>query len=255
VPWFPAVGDGAASNVGSDCVEPARVALNVGTSAALRIVTRATAPPPRGLWRYRLDRGASLVGGALSEGGNAHAWCRKVLRLDDDAAVESALAQRADDHGLTVLPFFAGERAPGWRGDRRALLAGLGLDTTAEDIARAVLESIALRLALVYGLLVPCATADHVLVGSGGALVASPGWAQLIADALDRPLLVSREAEATSRGVALLALDALGLRPLGTPTPVPSGTTFLPDPVAHARSRAALRRQLALDPLTSVAEL
>src|SRR2546425_364145 len=54
--WFPAVGDGAAGNVGSDCTDPSRIALNVGTSAALRVVTTAPLEPPRGLWRYRLDR-------------------------------------------------------------------------------------------------------------------------------------------------------------------------------------------------------
>ena len=247
VPWFPAVGDGAASNVGSDCTDPTRVALNVGTSAALRVITGSTAPPPWGLWRYRLDRHASLIGGALSEGGNAYAWCRKVLRLDDDRTTEAGLARPADDHGLTVLPFFAGERAPGWRGERRAVLAGLTLDTTAVAIVRAVLEAVALRLALVYASLGPRAAPDHVVVGSGGALVASAAWAQIIADALDRPLIVSREEEATSRGAALLALDALGLRPFATATPVPSGTTFLPDPIGHARSAVALDRQQALD--------
>jgi gluconokinase len=247
VPWFPAVGDGAASNVGSDCVDPTRVALNVGTSAALRIVVTTAGPPPWGLWRYRLDRHASLIGGALSEGGNAHAWCRKVLRLDDDDAVERALAGAAGDHGLTVLPFFAGERAPGWRGDRKAALTGLTLDTTAVDVARAVLEAVALRLALVYTLLAPLAAPEHAVVGSGGALAASPAWAQIIADALDHALVVSAEEEATSRGAALLALDALGLRPFVSPTAVPAGTTFRPDPLGHARSVAALERQRALD--------
>src|SRR2546421_1766545 len=48
VPWFPAVGDGAASNVGSECTDPGRIALNVGTSAALRLVTAAARTPPRG---------------------------------------------------------------------------------------------------------------------------------------------------------------------------------------------------------------
>ena len=67
--------------MGSGCVDPARVALNVGTSAALRIVTDAPAPPPRGLWRYRLDRRRAMLGGATSEGGNVYAWCRAVLRL------------------------------------------------------------------------------------------------------------------------------------------------------------------------------
>jgi gluconokinase len=247
VPWFPAVGDGAASNVGSDCTDPTRVALNVGTSAALRIVGARSAPPA-GLWRYRLDAHASLLGGALSEGGNAYAWCRKVLRLADDETTEAALsALGADDHGLTVLPFLAGERAPGWRGERRGVVAGLTLDATPLAILRATLEAVALRLARVYGLLRPHAAVEHVVVGSGGALAASAAWAQIIADALGRPLVVPAEEEATSRGAALLALDALGERSLAAPTPAPAGTTFVPDPARHARYRDALARQRALE--------
>src|SRR4029453_2764753 len=77
--WFPAIGGGAASNTGSDWVEPARVALNVGTSAAPRVVARDTPTPPRGLWRYRVDRNRSVVGGATSEGGTVFPWCRRGL--------------------------------------------------------------------------------------------------------------------------------------------------------------------------------
>jgi gluconokinase len=121
VPWYPAVGDGAASNVGSDCVDPSRIALNVGTSAAIPTGDRETGPAPIGLWRYRVDRRRALVGGATSEGGNVYAWCRDLLKLPPPAEVEQMLAERApDSHGLTMLPFLAGERAPGWRGDRRA---------------------------------------------------------------------------------------------------------------------------------------
>jgi gluconokinase len=248
VPWFPAVGDGAASNVGSDCTDASKVALNVGTSAALRVFASPPSPPPLGLWRYRLDRRLSLIGGALSEGGNVYAWCRKVLRLDDDEMTEATLAALgADEHGLTVLPFLAGERAPGWRGERRAVLAGLALDATALSILRAMLEAVALRLVRVYDLLRPHAAPEHVVVGSGGALATSAAWAQIIADALGHPLIVSREEEATSRGAALLALDALGLRPLTTPAPAPSGQTFVPDPARHARYLEALARQRALE--------
>ena len=132
VPWFPAVGDGAAGNVGSDCLGPDRIALNVGTSAALRVATGRAQPPPPGLWRYGIDRERLLLGGATSEGGNVYAWCREVLRLPDDATLEQRLeAMTPDAHGLTVLPFLAGERAPGWRGDRRGAVAGLSLDTGA----------------------------------------------------------------------------------------------------------------------------
>jgi len=246
-PWFPAVGDGAASNVGSGCAVPARLALNVGTSTALRMVTPAPGAPPRGLWRYRLDRELSLLGGALSEGGNVYAWCRDVLRLPDEAALEATLAARApDDHGLTVLPFVAGERAPGWRGERRAAIVGIGLDTRAVDIVAAAIEAVALRVALVYDLLRPRAPAGHVIVASGGAVGRSRAWARAIADALGRPLTVADDEEATGRGAAWLALEALGRRRLDA-LPAPRGEIIEPDAARHARYRDALQRQGRLD--------
>ena len=248
VPWFPAVGDGAAGNVGSDCTEPDRIALNVGTSAALRIATDGTRPPPRGLWRYGVDRGRLLLGGATSEGGNVYAWCRETLRLPDDATLERRLeTMPPDGHGLTVLPFLAGERAPGWRGDRRGAVAGLSLDTGPLEIVRAALEAVALRLALVYRLLAPHAARAHLIVASGGAVTRSRAWSRMLADALGHPVTWSHEPETTSRGAALLALHALGALPDLAAARAPLGETFEPDPAHHARYRDALARQRAFD--------
>jgi gluconokinase len=248
VPWFPAIGDGAASNIGSDCVDPHRIALNVGTSAALRMVTEVDAVPRRGLWRYRLDRRRSVLGGATSEGGNVYAWCRQVLDLPDEQAVERALAARAPDtHGLTVLPFLAGERAPGWRGGRRATIAGLSLDTTALDVVHAALEAVALRLCLVYALLGPYAAADHLVVASGGAISRSRAWTRMLADALGRPIHALSDGEATSRGAALLALESLGVRPGVTAASALPGEVVAPDAARHARYAAALERHRWLD--------
>jgi gluconokinase len=246
VPWFPAVGDGAASNIGSGCVTADRVALNVGTSAALRIVMSAPRAAPRALWRYRVDRETSIVGGATSEGGNVFAWCEQTLRLPDATQVEAALAAMDPDaHGLTMLPFLAGERAPGWRGDVRGAMAGLRMDTGPLDIVRASLEAVALRLALVYDALAPLAAPHHAIVASGGAIARSPVWTQMIADALGHPLRVSSESEATSRGAALLALSPVGTMP-SVDAPL-EGETVAPDPTRHARYRDALARQRRLD--------
>jgi gluconokinase len=248
VPWFPAIGDGAASNVGSDCIARDRIALNVGTSAALRVATDASRQPPRGLWRYAVDRERLLLGGATSEGGNVYAWCRETLRLPDDAVLERHLdAMPPDVHGLTVLPFLAGERAPGWRGDRRGAVTGLSLDTQPIDIVRAALEAVALRLALVYRLLAPHAAREHVIVASGGAVTRSRAWMRILADALGHAVTRSHEAEATSRGAALLALNALGAVPDLAAVRGPLGETFAPDPARHARYREALERQRAFD--------
>ena len=246
--WFPAVGDGAASNVGSDCVDPTRIALNVGTSAALRVVTREQPVPPRGLWRYRIDRKRAILGGATSEGGNIYAWCRQVLRLGDDEEIEAALAALPPDgHGLTMLPHLAGERAPGWRDGRRGAISGLRLDTSSVEIVRAALESVALRLAAVYELLAPCASAGHTIVASGAALGHSRAWTQIIADAIGRPITWSVESEATCRGAALLALEAVGALPDLSSARQPTGETFMPKNAHHARYREALERQRRLD--------
>jgi gluconokinase len=246
VAWFPAVGDGAASNVGSGCVDPSRLALNVGTSAALRLVTSRPGTPAGGLFRYKLDAGRAVVGGATSEGGNLYAWCRRVLALPAAEAVEAALDRAAPGgHGPTALPFLAGERAPGWRGDRSAALTGLSLDTEAIDVVRALLEAFALRLALIYEQLAPEAEAQHTIVASGGAVGRSRALARMIADALGRPLARVDEEEATGRGTALLALRALGA-PVADPEPAIRDVVE-PDAARGARYRDLLARQLRLD--------
>jgi gluconokinase len=246
--WFSAVGDGAASNIGSDCVDPERMALNVGTSAALRVVTRDPPVPPRGLWRYRVDSARAVVGGSTSEGGNIFAWCRQVLNLGGDEEVEAALAALLPDgHGLTVLPHLAGERSPGWRGGRRGVVSGLRLDTTAIEIMRAALEAVALRLAMIHDLLARFAPAGHAVVASGGALGRSRAWTQIIADALGHPVTRSSETEATRRGAALLALEALGVLPDLAAARQALGETFVPDHAHHARFRGAIERQRRLD--------
>jgi gluconokinase len=244
VPWFPGWGDGACSNLGSDAAGPDRIALNVGTSAALRLVLSDVPTVPKGLWRYRIDAERALVGGATSEGGNVLTWCRELLALPDGDALERRLATRApDEHGLTVLPFLAGERSPGWRGDARATITGLSLATDALDIGAALLEAVALRLSIVHERLAPLAAANHRVIASGGALLHSPAWARMIADAFGRPLTLSREAEASSRGAALRVLEALGAPP---PPPAPLGAPVTPDPTRHAAFRAARDRQQRL---------
>lgn len=249
VPWLPAVGDGAAGTVGSDCLDPGRLALNLGTSVALRMMTTRPEPPPRGLWRYRVDRRLSVIGGALSEGGNVYAWCREILRLAGGAEIEAALAAEPPDrHGLTVLPFLAGERAPGWRGERRGAIVGLSLETTPLDIVRAMIEGVAHRIVLVHERLAPLASPDHAIVASGGAAGRSRAWTATIASALGRPLSLLREEEATSRGAALLALASLGaLSDLGAAAPAPIEEVVQPDGAHHARLRAALARHRDLD--------
>ena len=243
IPWFPAVGDGAAANIGSGCAAPGRLALTVGTTGALRMVQEAPEVVPPGLWCYRVDRSRALVGGATSEGGNVYAWLRQTLQLGDPVAAEVALAAFApDSHGLTLLPFVAGERSPGWAGDVPASIHGLTLATTPLAILRASLEAVAYRFALIAKRLTSH-TGELQVVASGGALLSSPAWMQIVADVLGRPLVASGEAETTSRGVALLALHSLGVLSSLDALPASEGPTYEPDDVRHTIYQQAIRRQ------------
>lgn len=212
VPWRAPVGDGAASNVGAGCVTAGRLALMVGTSGAMRRCEpdEPAAAIPDGLWRYLLDHRYTVTGGALSEGGNIYAWVDDTLRLPPPAETEAALRDRLPgQHGLTVLPFWSGERSPGWAGDATATISGMRLHTTALDMLQASLEAVAYRFAAVYDTL---ARDDDEVVATGGALRASPAWQQIMADVLGVPLLVSPARESSLRGAALLAWrDAAGL--------------------------------------------
>jgi len=246
-PWFPAVGDGAAANLGSGCIGHKRVALTVGTTGALRVAQAEVARVPHGLWCYRVDRDHALVGGATSEGGNVYAWLRDTLNLGDPAAIEAAIAAQAPDgHGLTVLPFLAGERSPGWAGNVRATIHGLSTATTPIAILRASLEAVALRFALIERALRGEQDTDHRLIASGGALLSSPAWMQICADAIGRPVVASAEPEATSRGAAILALRALGAVPALDALPAADGPTLAPDPARHAIYQEAMARQRQL---------
>lgn len=201
VPFFLALGDGAAANIGTGGDTPQRPVLTVGTTAALRIVTPQPGPVPPGLWAYRVDARRHLIGGATSEGGNLFAWARETLRQDTADLNATLLAREPGAHGLTVLPFWAGERSPGYQAAALGTIHGLRVGSSPLDIVQALLEALALRLRLIYELLERPGTQ---LLAGGGALVQLPAWAQLIADALQTPLALADTPEASAQGVAWL---------------------------------------------------
>jgi gluconokinase len=204
--WYPALIDGACSNVGAGCVGRSRAALMVGTSGALRTVYETARPQPRpGLFVYLLDERRVVEGGALSDGGNLYHWLTATLR-----GAKGRLRDRdPDSHGLTFLTLLGGERSPGWHPHAAGAVHGLTLDTTALDLRQAALEGVAFRFAEILDLMPEV----EELVATGGALLHDRDWVQLMADALARPVTLSRVQEASLRGAAALTLERLGEKP------------------------------------------
>ena len=231
IPWFLPIADGAAANVGSGAHKPGRVALTIGTTAAMRTVPkRIPTSLSKGLWNYRIDRNRPLIGGATTEGGNIYAWMRQ--NIQEISHLEERLSEReVGIHGLTILPFWAGERAPNWNDKAKGLIAGITLDTTPLDLVQASLEAVSCRLALILDSMGGILGKTENEIVAGGGFLSSPFWVSRMADAFGQPVKPCRLSETTSRGVALLALEALGVFGPTKPIPDPDFDPIVdPDP-------------------------
>lgn len=238
------VGDGAANNIGAGCSTKDKIALMIGTSGAIRVAF-AGEPPQRlasSLWSYRVCDRRVVVGGALSDGGGLLQWFLNSLDVKMETLHDEIAAFEPDAHGLTVLPFWSGERSTGWSADARGGIFGLRQQTTPAEIVRAVLESIAYRFALIARDLDGVAP-EATIIASGNALRSSPVWLQIMADVLGRPLMFGGTPEASSRGVALLALEAVGKIGSIEKDSFSVEQVFEPDMARHARYQHGLARQ------------
>ncbi|HEX6124309.1 MAG TPA: gluconokinase [Pyrinomonadaceae bacterium] len=244
--WFPAIGDGAANNVGSGCMKRSQAALMIGTSGALRSAFEGDPPKsiPRGLWCYRVDRRRVIIGGALSDGGGLYRWMLDNFQLDGSSDEE--LANRApDSHGLTFLPFLGGERSTGYNEQASGGIVGLRSSSDAVDIAQAALESVAFRFAEIFDQLYGICKVREIFA-SGGALRRSTVWPQILADVLGRNLYLSGTAEASMRGAVLLALETTGRIKKLEDASVPASMVFAADKSRKVVYQTARRRHQEL---------
>src|SRR3954471_4760930 len=233
--WYPALLDGACSNLGVGCVTRERAALMIGTSGAFRTVYETAQVHARpGLFTHWVDDRRAVEGGSLSDGGSLVHWLEDTLENTD-----GSLANRdPDSHGLTFLALLGGERSPGWHQHAKGAIHGLTFDTTPLDIRQAGLEGVAFRFAEIADLL----QGVEQIVATGGGLVGDPDWVQIMADALGRPVTTSAVREASLRGAAVVALERIGVEA----APAPLGPAVEPRPDKAAAFREARERQRRL---------
>ncbi len=171
------------------------------------------------------------------------------MRLPKPEETEKLLSEMEPDaHGLTFLPLLAGERGPGWADEANGTVAGLSMATQPVEILRAAMEAVALRFALIAERLdkaFPEEPSGSQVIATGGGLLSSPAWIRIMADTLGRPVIASAIAEASARGAALLALEALGGPPVEE-VEAPLDKVYEPDLSHYAVYKEALNRQRKL---------
>ena len=213
-------GDQQASLMGQGCTEPGLAKLTFGTGGMLDMVTGSTAPVtaqrseagtfPIAAWRRNGTTTWGLEAIMLSAGSCVE-WLRDDLGLIETAeASETVASQCATSDGVVFVPAMLGLGTPTWDFGARGLLLGLTRGSGRAEITRAVLEGVAQR----GRDLVDAAESDagHAIssLRIDGGMTANHLFVEAVANAVGRPVEVSRVLEATTLGAGYLAGMACG---------------------------------------------
>ncbi len=212
IPVVIGAGDRQCEVLGSGASEDCPM-VSWGTTANVSVpVHERPVPSPAGAVVTRGAIEGWLLEGGLSAAGSFLAWLGRLLDRPVDELATRAAKSPPGARGVTAVPWLDGARAPWWRDDARAGFVGLGAVHGADDLSRAVIESVAwdvLRCMEVVtaGRLGGSAAQGVTLGGAGTGL---PLWVDVLTSVLGIPAVRHRSGEAASAGAALLAGRALG---------------------------------------------
>jgi xylulokinase len=211
VPVAAGAGDNAAAAIGAGVVGDGDAFISLGTSGVCFVATdelRADADNGLHAFCHALPGRWHQMSVMLSAA-SALDWAANILCLD--VSEISDCASRASASATPIfLPYLTGERTPHADAHAKAVLFGMTATTGAPEIARAVLDGVAMGLR--DGLDVILGSGSSVesftVVGGGSR---SAYWGKLIAAALGRPLVYREGAAAgPALGAARLGQVACG---------------------------------------------
>lgn len=242
IPLVLAGSDGVCAELGAGVVDEGQLYGYLGTASTI-------AGP---LERLKLEPAARLIvmPGSRHDrwrvlalamaGGSALEWFGLAFGHPIYAELESMLRESPPGaRGVHFIPTLAGAGAPFWDAAARGAFLGLSLSTQPADLARAVLEGVALEMRWMITALHGFGVAGQSLHLTGGG-TRSNGWCQIVADATEVPVLRVGDPELGLRGAAFYALAGINVFPsalAAARTLSLSGDEFLPE--ARLRDRYA----------------
>jgi glycerol kinase len=242
IPITGILGDQQAALFGQGCTNPGEAKITYGTGAFLLMNTGEKAVPsrsgllttvafghPEGKLSYALEGAAFIAGAAVQFLRDQFRW------IATAAEVESLALREERDPNVLFVPALSGLGAPFWNPHAKGALFGLSRGTSQSQIARAVVESIALQNAQLLELMQQDSGQRISQVGVDGGAAQNNTLMQFQADTLQTTLIRPTNFETTARGAAAAAV--LGLNPkLRLPQPSQDRTFRPVMPPADARS-------------------
>ncbi|WP_027133908.1 FGGY-family carbohydrate kinase [Geminicoccus roseus] len=205
VPVLAVMGDSHSALFAHGAFEPGQVKATYGTGSSIMGLIERPDALAEGVCLtigWMLDRPAFAAEGNIRSTGATIRWAAGLLGVSPQELAD--LAAGATSDGVALVPAFGGLGAPYWDDKAVALLAGFGLGTSRDNIARAALESIPHQVADVLDVVDRSVGRVGELFADGGA-TRNPVLMQLQADLAGRPVLRSNTAELSALGVAHMA--------------------------------------------------
>ena len=211
-------GDQQCAALGAGAVRPGDLSLSIGTASNLLtpVADLKLDPDCKVLCHIAATEESHVLETALLATGATMEWLRRTVYADvpDDnfftLVNREAAGSPIGSGGLLLTPHFEGAGSPYWDNDARGLLLGLNLSTRRGDLARAIMEGVALELRKNVGLLQRLDAPIHRVVVTGGASKSSL-WMQILSDVLNLPVEILHQTECAALGAGALAAIGAGL--------------------------------------------
>lgn len=234
-------GDNMAAALALD-LAPGDVVVSIGTSGvASTISTTRVADGTGAVTGFADATGHFLPMGTTMNAARILDLQCVLLGVDHDELGRLALAAPVGAHGLTISPYYAGERTPN-RPGATGTWSGLTATTTREDVARAAFEALLCSLADAVDLVTSMTgqPARRILMVGGAA--ANRAVHALAPAVLGAPVTIPAPGEYVALGAARQAAWALsGSADLPAWTP-PASETYTADPTPQVREAYGLLR-------------
>lgn len=198
-------GDNMLGAIGTGNISPGQVTLSLGTSGT---VCAYSSQP--------VTKDTSMVANFCSSSGgwlplvctmnvtSATTQVRELFGLDLATFSERVASAPVGAGGVTMLPFFNGERVPNLPRATASFLGMTSVNATQANLCRAVVESATFGMR--YGLELLGSLAEGAsqirLIGGGSN---SPVWRQMVADVTDTQVICPEVTDAAALGAALQA--------------------------------------------------
>ncbi|HEV2527313.1 MAG TPA: xylulokinase [Thermomicrobiales bacterium] len=204
IPVGPGSGDNSAAAAGIGAA-PGELVISLGTSGvAFTVASKTTTDSSGEVCGFADATGRYLPLACMLNCTRVFDVTARTVGLDRNDALRLASGMSPGADGLTLVPYFGGERTPNIPQATGQIVGLTDANATPAHFARAALDGVAAGIAYCVDALGRDGfRADGATLVGGGA--ASPVWQQAVADALGLPVAVRSGSEHAARGMAAQA--------------------------------------------------